>query len=754
RYWLAPTTPAEAPVGTTAPDTHADFWAAVEREDLEELGRTLEWDGNRTELTAVLPALSAWHRRHSAASALDSWRYREEWTPLPGGAPRLTGTWLVAVAPDQVGGPVHEATVDGLREHGATVETLVAPDDPRQWSDMLAARSAAQPAADGVVSLLALDERPVPGETAFPSGLRQTLLLLQGLASAQSAQSAQSTQSARLAPPVWCVTQGAVTVGDHDPLTSPAQATVWGLGRVAAQELPTLWGGLVDLPADPDRRTMSRLCAVLAAEGHEDQVALRPAGILGRRIVRAPLGDASGTDWKPGSGTVLITGGTGALGSQVARRLAARGAEHLLLVSRRGSAAPGAADLEAELTRAGARVTVAACDIADDDALRGLLASVPADCPLTSVFHTAAVLDDAAVETLTSGQVADVLRVKAGAAWRLHELTLGLELSAFVLFSSVAGGVGMAGQGNYAPANAYVDALARYRRSQGLTATSVAWGPWAEGGMADADAVAGLRLRHGLPLLRPDAAVLGLEAALEHGETNVVVADVDWERFTHAYTAVRPSSLFDGIPEARRALGEPGAGPGGGGAGAGGGAGGNAGGTSTTLRDRLADADPRDRKRMLLDAVRTQVAAVLGHDSAEAVVIDRQFLDMGLDSVTAVELRNRLNGVTGLRLPVTVIFDHPTVNGLVGHLGAQLFDDGADDAETAGAADLDRLDSLLAAMADDDPARNVIADRLSRLLRSAVGADRAADGSANGEDLAAATNDELFDFIEKEFGIS
>ncbi|MFF1309180.1 SDR family NAD(P)-dependent oxidoreductase, partial [Streptomyces sp. NPDC058307] len=716
-YWLAPAGPDRA----APPDAHADFWAAVEREDPEELARTLGLDGAGGELTAVLPALSAWHRRRSSAIELNSWQYRESWAPLPDNAPTgLSGTWLVAVVPGQADGGLHQATVEGLRGHGAVVETIVAPEDPRRWADLLDE----WPSAVGVLSLLAVDTM----SASDPAALHRTLQLIQGMA------------AANLAASLWCVTQGAVSVAAYDPLTRPEQAAVWGLGRVVAQELPTQWGGLVDLPMEPDRRTMSRLCAVLASDAHEDQVAVRRTGILGRRIVRAPLGDVpQGDGRRPGSGTTLITGGTGALGSRLARRLAAQGAEHLLLVSRRGDSAPGAADLVAELTRTGTRVTLAACDVSDDDALRELLAAIPAESPLTSVFHTAAVLDDAAVESLTPEQVDAVLRVKAGAAWRLHELTLGLELSAFVLFSSVAGSVGMAGQGNYAPANAYVDALARYRRAQGLTATSVAWGPWAQGGMADGNSVAELRIRHGLPLLPPESAVLALEAVLEQGETAAVVADVDWERFAHAYTAVRPSRLLDEIPEARQALG---------GAGAGARAG-------DDTEDRWADAgtDPRERRRRLLEAVRTQVAAVLGHDSADPVSTKRPFRELGLDSVTAVELRNRLTGVTGIRLPATVIFDHPTVTELVDHLGAQLFDEG-DEPETPGAADLERLDGLLTTMPDDDPARAAIADGLRRLLKLAVGADRPAETAVDAEELEASTNGELLAFIEKEFGIS
>ncbi|GDY57413.1 hypothetical protein SVIO_080360 [Streptomyces violaceusniger] len=362
-----------------------------------------------------------------------------------------------------------------------------------------------------------------------------------------------------------------------------------------------------------------------------------------------------------------------------------------------------------------------------------------------------------------------MLRVKADAAWRLHELTRDLELSAFVLFSSLAGTVGMVGQGNYAPANAYMDALARHRRARGLVATSVAWGSWAQGGMAERDAVTELRLRHGVPLLPPESALLALEAALADDETSLVIADIDWDRFAHAYTAARPSHLLDEIPEARRALGAVE----GAGAGAPGGDGrtGGPGGTVAALRDRLADAKPEERERRLLETVRGQVAAVLGHDSAEAVGTRRPFLELGLDSVTAVELRNRLGSVTGLRLPATVIFDFPTVAELVDCLYAQLFtgigdgpyDDphaGGRAATSDGAAELDRLEMLLGTLPSDAPARSEITDRLRRLLRSAVDAMDAvatvdtAEEPVTSEDLEAATNDELFDYIEKEFGIS
>ncbi|MDX3232327.1 type I polyketide synthase [Streptomyces sp. ME19-01-6] len=728
RYWLnAPA--ALASRASAAADENAAFWEVVEREDLEGLARTLRLEEAGPELTAVLPALSAWHRRHKAASAMESWRYRADWKPLTGHAPAtLFGTWLVAGTRDQLDGELYEAVAGALREHGAAVEPLVAPEDGRTWADVLAGHTEAA----GVLSLLAGDESPLDGTPAVPAGFGRTLLLIQAL------EKWGAVGDVGESAPLWCLTQGAVSVGGQDPLTGPAQALVWGLGRVAAQELPARWGGLVDLPLAPDSKDLGRLCAVLADQASEDQVAVRPFGAFGRRIVRAPLGEAAGDGWTPGKGTVLITGGTGALGGQVARRLAAQGAEHLLLVSRQGQAAPGAADLVTELAAEGTEVTVASCDIADPDALRDLLASIPDARPLTAVFHTAAVLDDGAVTALTPDQADRVLRVKADAAWRLHRLTEGMDLSAFVLFSSLAGTVGMAGQGNYAPGNAYLDALAAYRRSRGLAATSVAWGSWARGGMAEQDAVTDVRVRHGVPLLPPESAVLALEAALAHGDTAVVIADIDWDRFAHAYTATRPSRLLDELPETRQALGAAEA------------TGATAG---HALRDRLTGLGAQERERHLFEAVRTQAAAVLGHDSADAVDPRRQFLELGLDSVTAVELRNRLNLATGLRLPATVVFDRPTVADLARHLDAEMFG-GSQEPENPGAAELDRLEVLLKELPDGDPGKAAIAGRLRHLLWSSAGADQPAEDTVDSAELEDASNEEIFDFIEKEFGIS
>ncbi|MFE9770047.1 type I polyketide synthase, partial [Streptomyces sp. NPDC005808] len=641
RYWPAP--PEAAPGATAADPVDADFWDAVERADLSALSSELELSADAP-LGEVLPALSSWRRRRRRASEVDGWRYRVAWKLVQPPAGRLSGRWLLVV-PEAGAADVADWCEEGLATAGAEVVRLTAGADVSYGND-----------AAGVVSLLGLEDTTL--DQGVSPGLAATLTLVRQLG------------AAGVEAPLWCLTRGAVSVGASDPLRSPAQTQVWGLGRVAALEFPRRWGGLIDLPEALDARTWTRTAAVLAGESGEDQVAVRASGAFARRVVRAAAGGAR-ADWRA-RGTVLITGGTGGLGARVARWAAANGAEHLVLTSRRGPHAPGATELRDELAAAGVRVTVAACDVTDRAALTRLVAGLQADgTPVRTVVHAAGIGQIMPLAEIGTAELADVLHAKVTGAANLDAVFSDPEsdLDAFILFSSIAGVWGSGGQAGYAAANAYLDALAEERRGRGLTATSLAWGPWAGGGLVTAEGEEQLG-RRGLPVMDPESALTALGQALAGDETSLAVADVTWDRFAPAFTAMRLSPLLGGIPDVARLYETADA------------AAGDAG-TRTTgngrpeLVDRLHGLDPADAHAALLDLVRTHAAAVLDHSDPSAIPVTTAFRDLGFDSLTAVELRNRLAHETGLQLPATLVFDYPAANGLAGHLVDQILDQGA-----------------------------------------------------------------------------
>ncbi|MFJ4988491.1 type I polyketide synthase [Streptomyces sp. NPDC088732] len=654
--------------------TDARFWEVVDSEDLAALADTLGIDGDQP-LSAVLPALSAWHRRHRDSDRIDQWRYRVQWKPLTDLPPgRLTGQWLLVLPTAHEDDPWARAAREILTARGATVRTLVldpAADDRTAVARRLEEDGTAPGEFAGVLSLLALDERPHPEDPALPAGLAATAALVQALGDAGAEA------------PLWNATRGAVSTGRSDRLASTAQAAVWGLGRTAALELPGRWGGLVDLPQTPDDRAAGRLADILGAPGTEDHLAVRSTGVLVRRLVRATRQERPAAEWTT-TGTALVTGGTGALGRHVARLLARAGAGHLLLVSRRGADAEGTGELAAELGALGAEVTFAACDVADREAVAALLAGIPAEHPLTTVVHAAGVLDDGVLDAMTPRRLADVLRPKAYAAQVLHELTRDLDLSAFVLFSSVASTFGAAGQANYAAANAHLDALAEQRSADGLPATVLAWGAWAEGGMATGELVTERLRLAGLPALPPDLAVAALRSALALDETSAVVADIDWQLLAPGLASVRPCPLIADLPEAAQALA---AAPG---------TAADPAGDSDTFAHRLADAPEGERDALALEFVRAQVAAVLGHAGPESVDPGTVFRDLGFDSLTAVEIRNRLAARTGLRLPATLIFDYPNSHTLADFLRGEVLGGQVTDAAR-------RARVTAAPATDDDP---------------------------------------------------
>ena len=477
-----------------------------------------------------------------------------------------------------------------------------------------------------------------------PEGLAGTVALVQALG------------DAGITAPLWVVTCGAVAVGGGE-LTAPVQAQAWGLGRVAALEHPDRWGGLIDLPPVLEERAAARLCAVLAGCG-EDQVAIRAAGIMARRLVRAPLPRGDGQAWVP-RGSVLITGGTGAIGGHVARWVTGRGAARVILASRSGPAAPGAAATAAQLAASGTGADVITCDVTQRAEVAGLLAWTGASGPpLTAVLHTAGTGEAVPVADLTTAGLAGALAAKAAGAAHLDELTAGENLDVFLLFSSASATWGSGQQAGYAAANAFLDALTEHRRARGLAATSLAWGLWGGGGMGGGGNRTQLQ-RRGLRVMDPDLAVTALGQALDHGEGLVTIADVDWARFAPAFTLRRPSPLIAGLPEVGPVLAAAEDHP-------------AAPGAQTALGQQLAGLPEAEQRQMLTDLVRAETAAILGYPSAEAVEPGRAFKDLGVDSLTAVELRDRLNTATGLRLPATLVFDYPVPVAAARFLRSQL----------------------------------------------------------------------------------
>ncbi|MFJ1885764.1 type I polyketide synthase [Streptomyces sp. NPDC088137] len=660
RYWPAP------------PAAHADvpepvaedggFWSAVEHGGPAAVARLLDApEEDEAALRTVLPALAAYRRRHTRSTLTGDWRYRTAWEPVT--VPEsvaLSGSWLV-VGPDTA--PVADVT-RVLRARGAEVlcvplagadRDALADAVNRLWPDP------ALPPMAGVLSLEALAE---PADGSCPDGaLAATVALLQALG------------DNGVSAPLWCLTSGAVRAAGTDPAPDPVAAQLWGLARVVALEHPERWGGVVDLPATLDEAALDRLVGVLGAADREDQLAVRASGVLGRRLVRARTEDREPVRrWTP-HGTVLLTGAADERAAHVAGWLAEQGADHVVLA---GAGAEQAAVVEERVTAAGAKVTVLPDHVENCPDLSARIGQLARLSRLTAIVHIA--LPTAVGVPLAETEPAELaraVRAETGLARTLDGALTAPELEAFVVFSSTAATWGGGGFAARAAVGAAMDALVEARRERGLPGTSIAWVPWAGSPPGAADE----RLRRrGVRALRPGPAVSALQQALDHDDTCVAIADIDWARFTPAFTAARPSALLTGIPEARAVLAapvteaQPDDSP-------------------AALVGRLESCSPPDRYQLLLELVRSRAAAVLGHASAGYVDIDRDFLEQGFDSLTALELRDALQAATGLDgLSGTLLFDHPTPSELARHLSAVLADGntGAEEGERVAAPAADK----------------------------------------------------------------
>jgi acyl transferase domain-containing protein/NAD(P)-dependent dehydrogenase (short-subunit alcohol dehydrogenase family)/acyl carrier protein len=520
------------------------------------------------------------------------------------------------------------------------------------------------------------------------------------------------------------LTQGAVSATQSEA-ADPVGATVWGLLRTARFEHPDRV-----LLLDVDDTSASEDALVAALSAGEPELAIREGRLLAPRLVRAPTTKASKSCLNP-DGTVLVTGGMTGLGASVARHLVnAHGVRRLLLASRRGGDTPHAVELQAELSELGAEVTLAACDVADRDALAALLAQVSSKHPLTGVVHSAGVLEDGILTSLTPEKLDRVLRPKIDAGDHLHELTKHLDLGAFVLFSSIAGTFGGAGQGNYAAANAFLDALAQRRHAAGLVGTSIAWGLWADasemGGRRDEGDLGRLARLGVAPLTNEDGLAL-LDAALALDSPLVIAARLDVAGLrTLAHTGTVPPLLRGLAGASTSQLSGP----------------------RESLTGRLAGIRQADRSAVVLELVRGHTAAILGHASSADVEPRRAFKDLGFDSLAAVELRNRLVNATGLRLPSTMVFDHPSISAVAEHLLELVAANGT--VRSPVDEHVEQLEALLAAN-DDDDERDRVKLRLRTLLEmlDSPVPDSTTQSAQTAERLRNAGADEIFEFIDQ-----
>ena len=696
RFW-----PTQRAVTSQADTVDSEFWELVERGDLAGLGR---WRSSRAETVA------------------GRWIHDEAWRGVPSAEDPVTGAWLVLCPAGSGGSATHDELLRVLETRGAYAVTVHEIGEGEWERGALAARFEKSGPAAGVVLLAADSADAVGGEV----WIGRTLAAIQGLADADT--------GARL----WCVTSGAVL---SDSTADIWSAGVWGLGRVAGLEIPGVWGGVIDVPHGAWNEAIATAVVGVLAEGGESEARVTASGEVSvRRLVSAPAVSSSPDSWTP-SGTVLVSGGTGALGGHVARWLVScAGVERVVLASRRGPDAPGAADLVAELTGDGstAAVEVVACDVTDREQVAGLLASLDG---LSAVIHAAGAVDDGVLTGLAPERVAGVVGAKAAGALLLDELTRDRGLEAFVVFSSFAGMVGSAGQGLYAAANAVTDAVVARRRAHGLAAVAVGWGPWAGAGMAGKDGIGARQQRGGLSPMDPAIAVqaLGLVgAATRAGSGGFVVADVDWERFGAGYHLSSRSRLLAEIPGATPSPAELE----------------ESARAQAPLAAAVAQAPAEQRNALVLDAVCTLANAVLGHGSGTVVEPDRAFRDIGFDSLTAVEFGNVLSARTGLRFAGTTVFDYPTPQALADHVAGRLSGDGEAGGAAAVLAELDRLEASILGISSDPDVHSALRARLRVMLSKVDTAGGASAPEDASQRIGTASDEELFRFIHDELGRS
>jgi NAD(P)-dependent dehydrogenase (short-subunit alcohol dehydrogenase family)/acyl carrier protein len=462
----------------------------------------------------------------------------------------------------------------------------------------------------------------------------------------------QLTQKAKL----WVITKHVQNPEEKSRLAAIRQSPLWGLGRAAALEYPDLWGGLIDID---DKIMDTRTAAILReiAAGQEEQVCLREDGkrYVARldKIIKGNDSPAAAGDINP-DGTYLITGGQGALGLEMARWLVNKGCGHLVLTSR-SSPTDAVQTVIDELNRDGANVIVKTGDVSREADVLGLLGEIRETMPpLRGIIHAAGVLDDGMLAEQNWERFQRVFAPKVQGAWNLHRASRDMPLDMFVMFSSAAAWMGSPGQANYAAANEFLNSLARYRKSRGLPALSINWGPWAGKGMAARTSRRGDRLSgRGIYSIQPQDGLNILEKLLAADSipSCVMAADMDWTSYRRYMLHKQETGLFSRMID-RSTAGQSA----------------SLSGKEENLMTELKTAPPPERHKILLARVRKLAGKVMGYESHQQVIVDKPLVEQGADSLMAVEMRNRLGESLGIMLSVTLLYDHPSLEKITAFL--------------------------------------------------------------------------------------
>lgn len=588
-----------------------------------------------------LPTYAFQHERHwltsarvpsRSGAAAQALRHGVTWRPASLGDP-AQGGWIIVT--DLPGMNRAEVVREALSCRGLEAQVLcVEGEEARNATTMRARLESCNPDATGVVAVTTWIPEEVPERVLW-----SLVCLLRAAAALPAAR-------------LWAVTSGVHPAAGAAADQVALAHAVWGLGRVAALEMSSRWGGLVDVPTDTNPEELAELADVFGSA--EDQVALTRSGPMVRRI-ESRSGEPRGRSWDL-SGTALLVGGTGAIGRQVARWLSQQGTSRILTLSRCGASTPAAAELMAELDELGTVVECISGDAGDTDLLARILAAErAAGHPVTSAWHLAGGGTLDRLEEVTPEAFENTLHAKVAGASALHSVLTDPAVPV-VLFSSISAAWGSAEHGAYAAANAWLDGLAAARQAQGLPTISLGWGIWDPrhgGGMAESLDEELLKGR-GIPFMDPTTALEALRDVLSDGDPHEILARVEWEQFVSVFTAQRPCPLledFAGAPEEAALVG-----------------------SANDFRDQLSHLPEEQVLSRLRRVLGEQVAAVLKLASSD-LDLHRPFRELGFDSLTAVELRRRLQRVLGVRLPVTLVFDHPTPARLVEQLFALITPD-------------------------------------------------------------------------------